>query len=276
MQRSTFTAGCLTTLCSSVAMAAGTAINIDSPGGDTGASSFDWRGLTFVLDNQPGPAVNAEHRVVGDSNGDVSIFLEQPGKVSYRAVLDPSMTKPTEYNLGFRYGEDLSASTPAFSNMTGFFRRLEGGTEIVQQLLAGSDAGNPNSVFYGTTGRTAAGGSMMNQQFLNNVMFGADGNLNMLVDTDGTAETSVTAAGEPGSADFNIDLTPGGTPDPFFFNELILQVESFQGDVSFGDQFGETGQKFTFTNFNARTIPLPHPAAIAGVGLGVVALRRRR
>jgi hypothetical protein len=259
--------------------AAGGTITIDSPGGDTGASSFTWQGLEFTLSDQPGPAVNAPHRVEGDSNGEVSFFLEQPGKVSYRAILSPSTSLPTRYSLGFRYGEDLSGPTPSFSDLTGFFRRLDSGTEIIQQLLAGSDAGNPDSVFYGSTGRTAAGGSMANQAFLTNLGFGVDGTFNMLVDPDGTATSSVTAGGATG-ANFSVDLTPGGSPDPFFFDELLLQVESFQDSASFEDQFGETGQKFTFTSFQSQTVPEPASLVMFGfTGIGLMvgyAWRSRR
>jgi len=233
------------------------AISIDSPGGDTSASSFTWQGLNFTLDNQPGSAVNAPHRVEGTSSGAIDFFLEEPGKVSYRAELPTFEDNPTAYSLGFRYGEDLSASTPAFSNMTGFYRRIDDGTEIVQQMLAGSDAGNSDSVFYGTTGRTAAGGSMSNQKFLTNLGFGVDGLLEMVVSPDGTAETSVFADGVAGSADFSVDLTPDGVPSTFTFAELILQAESFQDDTSFADQFGETGQKFTFTSADVSEVPVP-------------------
>jgi hypothetical protein len=97
--------GVLTTTAITTAALAGTAaagpIAIDSPGGDTGASSFFWQGLTFTLDDQPGAAVNAPHRVEGSSNGEISFFLEEPGKVSYRAVL-PKRTTVTDYELGFR------------------------------------------------------------------------------------------------------------------------------------------------------------------------------
>lgn len=260
----------------------GAEINIDSPGGDTGASSFTWQGLTFVLDDQPGSAENAPHRVAGDSDGEVSLFLEQPGKVSYRAVLPDFTDAPSRYTLGFRYGEDLEQSTPEFSNLTGFYRRLyepeEGDTvEIVQQLLAGSDQGNDNSVFYGTTGRTAAGGSMGNQNFLNELGFGVDGLFEMLVDPDGTASTTVTADGVAGSADFTVNLTPGDEVDPFAFNELLLQVESFQGADSFAQQFGETGQQFTFTSASVSTVPLPATLALfAGGLLGLMAMMRSR
>lgn len=209
----------------------------------------------------------------GETDGEISIFLEKPGKVSYRAELDPSKTLPTEYDLGYRYGEHLTKSTPAFSNMTGFFRRIEDGTEIVQQLLAGSDKENKNSVFYGSTGRTADDGDMANQAFLNDLGFGVDGNFNMLVDPDGTATSSVTAGGSTG-ANFEVDLTPGGTPDPFTFNELILQVEH-QGET-FGDQIGDTGQKFTFTSFSSRAVPSPTAAFGGLMLLGGLALRRRR
>ena len=256
-------------------VASGQTIGFDSPGGDTGASSFIWQGLEFTLDDQPGSAVNAAHRVEGDSSGELSILLKDPGKVSYKATIALSTSLPTQFDLGFRYGEDLSAPTPAFSDMTGFFRRISGGTEIVQQMLAGSDAANPTSVFYGTTGRTAAGGSMMNQAFLTDLGFGVDGNFSMLVDPDGTADTSVTAAGVSGSADFSVDLTPGGTPDPFTFNEIILQVESFQDATSFEGQFGETGQRFTFTGLSIETVPTPGAAALLGLG-GLAAARRRR
>ena len=263
------------TLASSCAMAA--AINIDSPGGDTGASSFMWQGLDFTLEDQPEGAVNAPHRVNGDSDSEVSFFLEEPGKVSYRAKLPEFPDNPTSYTLGFKYGEDLTDSTPEFSDLTGFYRRIDSGTEIVQQLLAGSAAGNPGSVFYGTTGRTASGGSMTNQNFLNNLGFGVTGLFEMLVDPDGTAKTSVTEDGVAGSADFTVDLTPGNSPVPFIFDELLLQVESFQGDTSFNDQFGATGQQFTFTSSSVTEVPVPATwLLLAGGLIGLVVAHPRK
>jgi hypothetical protein len=259
-------------------------INIDSPAGDPttpgfSAPTFTWQGLKFELDGQPGGAVNAPHRVQGDSTDEVSIFLEEPGKVSYRAELPDFGSSALNYALGFRYGDDLTASTPSFSNMTGFYRTIDGGTEIVQQLLAGSDDGNANSVFYGSTGRTAAGGSMQNQAFLNNLGFGVDGLFEMTVLADGTATSSVTAGGTTG-ADFSVDLTPSGTPSPFVFDELLLQVESFQDMTSFTSQFGDAGQEFVFTSARIQQVPTPGSmilvvAGLAGL-LGVTRLQRRR
>lgn len=260
-------------LASSLAVAA--PINIDSPGGDTGASSFTWQGLEFTLDNQPGAAVNAPHRIEGNSQDEVNFFLEEPGKVSYRAELPMFPGSSTRYSLGFRYGEDVTEATPAFSDLTGFYRRISSGTEIVQQLLAGSDENNDDSVFYGTTGRTAVGGSMANQNFLTNLGFGVDGLFEMRVAPDGTAQTSVTANGVNDSADFEVDLTPGGQPEPFTFNELLLQVESFQDENSFENQFGEAGQKFTFTSANVSQVPVPATWLLLFAGLiGLTIFRR--
>ena len=260
-------------------------INFSSPAGDPStpgfsAPSFTWQGLNFTLGEQPGGAVvNAPHSVNGDSNSEISIFLEEPGKVSYRAVLPDFGNSAVNYSLGFRYGDDLSQSTPSFSDLTGFYRTKDSGTEIVQQLLAGSDAGNPDSVFYGSTGRTAAGGPMGNQAFLTNLGFGVNGRFEMTVMPDGTATSSVTAGGTTG-ANFSVDLTPGGTPSPFVFNELLLQVESFQDDTSFASQFGSTGQKFVFTSASVQQVPTPSSILLVATGLaGVLAgalLRRRR
>ena len=257
-----------------IGSAAASGISIDSPGGDTGASNFTWQGLDFTLDDQPGPAVNAPHRVAGDSNGEISFFLETPGKVSYRAALPGFANSAVNYALGFRYGDDLTASTPSFSDMTGLYRTIDNGTEIVQQLLAGSDANNLDSVFYGSTGRTAAGGSMANQAFLTSLGFGVDGVFEMTVAPDGTATSSVTAGGTTG-ANASVDLTPGGQPSPFGFNELILQVESFQDATSFGQQFGSTGQEFVFTSASVTSVPVPSTIVFIIVGLaGLVGIGR--
>jgi hypothetical protein len=264
----------------SAGAAFGQAINISSPGGTgvNGSQSFVWQGLTFTLNDQPSGAPTSAHRVSGTSTGEIDFFLEEPGTVSYRATISPSTTLPTDFSLGFRYGEDLTASTPSFSNLNTLFRRIDSGNEITQQLLAGSDISNPNSVFYGSTGRAAnETGGLNNQAFLNNVPLGTDGLFEMRVfPSTGDAATSVTAAGVMGSADFTRDMNAAGlSPDPFTFNEIILQVQSFQDSTSFGQQFGQTGQKFTYTNLDIVTVPTPGAAGLLGIA-GIAATRRRR
>jgi hypothetical protein len=277
MIRNISTAAALTLLASP---ALAQPINITSPGGAgvNGTQSFVWQGLTFTLNDQPSGAPTSAHRVSGTSTGELDFFLEEPGTVSYRAAITPSTSLPTDFSLGFRYGEDLSASTPSFSNLNTLFRRLDSGNEITQQLLAGSDASNPDSVFYGSTGRSAGEtGGLNNQAFLTNVGFGVDGRFDMRVfPSTGDAETSVTATGVAGSADFTRDMTPGMTgPNPFTFGEIILQVQSFQDATSFASQFGSTGQQFTYTDLSIVTIPAPGAAAMIGLA-GLAGVRRRR
>ena len=245
-----------------------TPINIDWETTDTNTPSFTWQGQTFTM--QTGTVgTDANHRIVGDSNGQVDFFLEEPGKVSYKTTLPNISQNPTGHSLGFIYGSDLSQATPSFSNLQGYYQNASSSPNVVSQLLVGSDAFNNNSPFAGTILTDAAGSNT--QGFLNNTPYGNEGLFEMDVFDDGNVETTVTMNGVNGSADVDDDLTPSNSISPFRFPSLILQVESFQGATSFSNQFGTTGQKFSYTSLS-----VPEPASAALLAFGSLALLRRR
>ncbi|SDG17059.1 hypothetical protein SAMN05216241_10692 [Limimonas halophila] len=231
---------------------------IDYDGGEVGqnAPSFEWEGQTFTLDSQPSERVTAAHRVERTPNGEIEIHLEEgastdvgaSAKASYRTDL-PDFTRAS---LGFEYGGDLAESTPTFSNMQGFFRRdpatrdADSPEEAVKaQLLVGSDAGNPNSPFAGSLLRDRNG--QETGDFVDNADFPTSGRFNLVTQEDGRVNTGVTVPGS-GAATENRDLDPADEIDDFELEQLLLQVETFQDDASFQNQFGDDGQQFTYTD----------------------------
>ncbi len=116
-------------------------ISIDFSGGDPPpGESFTWQGLEFSLDPQPGGSVNPAHRVVGDSEGAIDIFLEEPGKVTYKAQLAEPTKSLQRVDIDWVYGAGLDDSTPAFSFIQPFLRTFDGsGPSTAVEGLGGSD-----------------------------------------------------------------------------------------------------------------------------------------
>jgi hypothetical protein len=220
---------------------------------------------------------NVDHRVSGDTEGQVDFFMEASGtsgvKISYKTDLAPSDTLPTAYSLGYIYGADLTAATPAFSFLEGYLQGPGSGSDSKNQLLVGSDQGNANSPFAGVITRDYEGNESSN--WLNNTPYGNEGLFEVLSRLDGNATNHVSMNGHPNSLDFTTDLTPSGTPDPYNFNALLLQMGSYQDSGSFTTQFGDDGQQFTYTDLSIQTMPEPGMALLFGL-CGLVFLVRRR
>ena len=140
--------------------------------------SFTWQGFVFELDGQPSGGTSAAHRVAGDSTGELSFFLEEPGKVTYKTTGLATSAPRQDIRIGTRYGEDLSAPTSAFSYVQPFLRTLQPDPDksIAVSLLSGSDANNPDSPFTGIQARDAdrGAGGFGSNAFIPEVAFGGE------------------------------------------------------------------------------------------------------
>jgi hypothetical protein len=249
-------------------------ISIDWEVGD-GKTSFNWQGRTWTLQTS---TTNADHRVTGDSDGQVDFFMEESSssgaKVSYSTDLAPSDVLPTEYSLGYIYGSDLASSTPSFSWLEGFLQGPGSSDPSKDQLLVGSDEDNSDSPFAGAIMRDYEGTE--NSEYLVNTPFGNEGLFTVRSHLDGKATSDVSMTGHPNDVHLTMDLTPTGTPDPYNFDTLLLQMGSYQDSTSFGSQFGATGQQFSFTELSIETVPEPGMTFLLGLcGLAFLARRRK-
>jgi hypothetical protein len=223
---------------------------------------FTWQGLTFELQNQPAGRTSADHRVSGDSEGNLNITLEEgqsgatgsSAKVTYGA----RVTGKSHFKLGF---EQLDAETDNFANLQGFFRNNTGTNNTVVQLLVGTDSTNPGSPFAGVQTRAEGESSFQVSDFVDNTPLGASGTFELDTEPDGTTSGTVRIDGS--TASVTRDLS---TLNNFEINDFLLQVETFQPDSEFQTDFPD-GQTFTFTSAT-----VPGPASIGLVAAGLVIL----
>ena len=260
-----------------VAPVAAAPISISSqPTGDPGtnAPSFTWQGLEFTLQSQPGPQESAAHRVQGQSDGDLNITLEEgatsqnSGNVgSAKVTYGTNLPEASHFKLGF---EQLDTETTAFANLQGFFRNPAGVNGTVAQLLVGTDSTNAGSPFAGVNTRSEGESSFQENEFVDNTGLDAPGQFVLDTKPDGT--TSGTVRIDNRSTNVTRDLS---TLSNFRFDELLLQVETFQQDTDFQSTFSN-GQTFTYTS---ATVPTPGSLAllafalISVLGLGAVMRR---
>jgi len=234
--------------------------------GDPGANppSFTWQGLDFTLQNQPGPKESAAHRVSGQSDGDLNITLEEGKSTatgsSAKVTYGTSLPEASHFKLGF---EQLDNEADDFANLQGFFRDFAGSdNNTVVQLLVGTDSGNLNSPFAGLNTRSQSESSFQGNKFVNNTPDGAPGGFELDTNSDGTTSGTVRIDGR--SANVTRDLSPSSN---FAFDELLLQVETFQPDSEFQSTFAN-GQTFTYTS---ATVPVPRSLTLLAVALGSLA-----
>jgi hypothetical protein len=249
--------------------AAAAPIDIDWPGGDPFGTvpGFTWQGLDFVLEPLPGRDANAAHRVSGDPNGALDIILTEPGKVAYRAHLPaPPAGGAAEYRIDYVYGPDLSEPTPALSFIQPFFRTFDGtAPNTALAGLHGSDqVGGQPSRFSGLQARPddqPRTGGFAYEDFIDGAAL--DGVSSLLVRTAANGLTSATVTQDGAVAALTgIDLT-NATTEPFYFEDLLLQVGSNESANTF------TEQRFTYLDADVR---VPEPATVALVGSGMLAL----
>lgn len=244
--------------------AAAAPISIDVGNGlPSDPPQFTWQGLTFELQNQPGSRVSADHRVEGDTEGNLDIILEEGQSEatgpSSKVTYGTSFSGASHFKLGF---EQLSEETSTFSNLQGYFRRPDEGQATVVQLLVGVDTGNPGSPFAGLNTRADNETGFPVNDFVDNTPLEASGHFQMDTQPDGTTTAQVDIDGR--QARIERDMS---TLTDFEFTELLLQVETFQSDSEFQSQFPE-GQTFTYTNV---AVPGPMSAAMFAVGLACIA-----
>jgi hypothetical protein len=268
------------------------AISVDWSSGDPTASnpgpSFIWQGLEFTLNGEPGPSETADHRVTGDSTGQIDFFLKEPGLATYKADLPDFGSAGAINSLSWIYGEDLNSPTSSFSFVQGLFRKLEptkigSEREITLGALAGSSPQDSSaSPFNGVNGRASnEGGGLTNIAFNDAGDYGAEATLDFTSASNGQVNgtVSVDNTTQPDqSVSFSKNFEPTGDIRPFQFDELLLQVGSFQSTNDFNNQFGRTGQKFSFTGASTKAVPLPTSAwmglSLLGLIGGAAAWRR--
>jgi hypothetical protein len=275
---------CGSLLVSGPALAGSQLVNYSGGAVGSGAPSFSWQGFDFTLNSQPSGSTTAAHRVVQQSDGSIDIFLEEStsgqNKVTYKTDLPDVGGRPALNTVDFQYGDDLSSSTPSYSFAQPFYRTFDGnGISTAVAPQSGSDQGNANSPFTGVQGRAAdypGSGGFGQSDYVNNHQLGAEASFSMLTQPNGEVDASVSVPS--GTAGLDFDLTPGGSVEPFQFNELLLQAGSFQDSTSFQNQFGDTGQKFSFLSVSSKAVPLPTSAwmglSLLGLIGGAAAWRR--